>query len=85
MTNLINSYQVFFLTRKLCEATGKIVAVSCSFKAIVGSPCSHDRRDQSKSLNEVQLLSSVKDIEMRRSNRNFNIPPRPQPGQTTGI
>ena len=45
------------------EATGKIVAVSRSFKAIVGSPCSHDLRDQSKSVNEVPLLSCVKDIE----------------------
>ena len=39
--------------------------VSCSFKAIVGSPCSHDRRDQSKSVNEVPLLSCVKDIEFK--------------------
>ena len=29
------------------------MAVSCSFKAIVGSPCSHDRRDQSKSVSIV--------------------------------
>ena len=41
------------------------MAVLCSFKAIVGSPCSHDRRDQSKPVNEVQLLSSVKDIESK--------------------
>ena len=39
--------------------------VSCSFKAIVGSPCSRDRRDQSKSVNEVPLLSCVKDIEFK--------------------
>ena len=41
------------------------MAVLCSFKAIVGSPCSHDRRDQSKSVNEVPLLSCVKDIEFK--------------------
>ena len=29
------------------------MAVSCSFKAIVGSPCSDDRRDQSKSVSIV--------------------------------
>ena len=38
---------------------------SCSFKAIVGSPRSHDRRDQSKSVNEVPLFSCVKDIEFK--------------------
>ena len=51
------------------------MAVSFSFKAIVGSPCFHNRLDQSKSVNEALLLSCVKDIEMRRSNRNFNILP----------
>ena len=38
----------------------------CSFKAIVGSPCSYDRRDHSKSLNEVPLLSCIKDIERHK-------------------
>ena len=28
---------------------------ACSFKAIVGGPCSYNRRDQSKSVNEVLL------------------------------
>ena len=41
------------------------MAVSSLFKAIVGSPCSRDRRDQSKSVNEVPLLSCVKDIEVK--------------------
>ena len=49
------------------------MAVSCSFKAIVGSPCSHDRRDQSKSLNEVPLLSCVKDIESHKSLWSFTL------------
>ena len=40
---------------------------ACSFKAIVGGPCSYDRRDQSKSVNEVLLLSCVKDIERHKS------------------
>ena len=39
----------------------------CSFKAIVAGPCSYDRRDQSKSVNEVLLLSGVKDIERHKS------------------
>ena len=43
------------------------MAVSCSFKAIVAIPCSHDRRDQSKSVNEVPLLSCVKDLEIHKS------------------
>ena len=43
------------------------MAVLCSFKAIVGSPCSHDRRDQSKSVNEVPSFSCVKDIESNKS------------------
>ena len=42
------------------------MAVSCSFKAIVGCNCSHDRRDKSKSVNEVPLLSCVKDIESHK-------------------
>ena len=29
------------------------MVVSCSFKAIAGTPCSHDRRDQSKSVSIV--------------------------------
>ena len=40
---------------------------ACSFKAIVGGPCSYDRRDQSKSVNELLLLSFVKDIERHKS------------------
>ena len=40
---------------------------ACSFKAIVAGPCSYDRRDQSKSVNEVLLLSGVKDIERHKS------------------
>ena len=67
----LNSYQVFFFTRKLSEATGKIMAVSCSFKAIVDSPCSHDRRDQSKLVNEVPSLSCVKDMEGHKSLWSF--------------
>lgn len=47
------------------------MAVSCSFKAIVGSNCSHDRRDQSKSVNEEPLLSCVKDIESHKSLWSF--------------
>ena len=47
------------------------MAVSCSFNAIVSSPCSHDRRDQSKSVNEVPLLSCVKDIESLKSLWSF--------------
>ena len=47
------------------------MAVSCSFKAIVDSPCSHDRRDQSKSVNEVPLLSWVKDTERHKSLWSF--------------
>ena len=47
------------------------MTVSCSFKAIVSSPCSHDRRDQSKSVNEVPLLSCEKDIESHKSLRSF--------------
>ena len=50
----------FFLTRNLCKATAKIIA-ACSFKDIVSGPCCYDRRDQTKSLNEVLLLSCVKD------------------------
>ena len=37
--------------------------------AIVGGPCSYDRRDQSKSVNEVFLLSCVKNIERHKSPR----------------
>ena len=59
-------YKVFFLRRKLCQATSEIMAVSCLFKAIVGSPCSHDRQDQTNSVNEVQLLSCVKDKESHK-------------------
>ena len=47
------------------------MAVSCSFKAIVGSPCSHDRRDHAKLVNEVPLLSCVKDIESHKSLWSF--------------
>ena len=43
---------------------------ACLFKAIVGSPCSYDRRDQSKSLNEVPL-SCIKDIERHKSLWSF--------------
>ena len=63
--------KVLFLTRNLCKAAGKIMAVSCSFKAIVGSPCSHDGRDHSKLVNEVPLLSCVKDIESHKSLWSF--------------
>ena len=44
---------------------------ACSFKAIVGGPCSYDRRDQSKSVNEVLLLSCVKDMERHTSLWSF--------------
>ena len=47
------------------------MALSCSFKAIVGSPCSHDRRDHTKLVNEVPLLSCVKDIESYKSLWSF--------------
>ena len=60
-----------FLTRNLCKATAKNMA-ACSFKAIiVGGPCSYDRRDQSKSVNEGPLLSCVKDIERHKSLWSF--------------
>ena len=42
-----------------------------SFKVIVGGPCSYDRRDQSKSVNEVLLLSCVKDKERHKSLWSF--------------
>ena len=45
---------------------------ACSFKAIVGGPCSYNRRDQSKSVNEVLLLSCVKDIERHKSLCSLN-------------
>ena len=54
-----NNLLIKLLPRNLCKATVKIMA-ACSFKAIVGGPCSYDRRDQSKSVNEVLLLSCVK-------------------------
>ena len=57
---------LFFLTRNLYKATAKIIA-ACSFKAIVGGPCCYDRRDETKSVNEVLLLSCVKDIERHKS------------------
>ena len=63
--------KVLFLMRNLCKAAGKIMAVSCSIRAIVGSPCSHDRRDHSKLVNEVPLLSCVKDIESHKSLWSF--------------
>ena len=44
---------------------------ACSFKAIVGGPCSYDRRYQSQSVNEVLLLSCVKDIERPKSLWSF--------------
>ena len=47
------------------------MAVSCSFKAIVCSPCSHDQRDHSKVVYEVPLLSCVKDIESHKSLWSF--------------
>ena len=47
------------------------MALSCSFKEIVGSPCSHDRRDHTKLVNEVPLLSCVKDIESHKSLWSF--------------
>ena len=50
----------------MCKATSKIMA-ACLFEAIVGGPCSYDRRDQIKSVNEVALLSRVKDIERHKS------------------
>ena len=40
---------------------------ACSFKAIVGGPCFYDGRDHTKSVNEVLLLSCVKDIERHKS------------------
>ena len=45
--------------------------VSCSFKTIVGSPCSYDRRDKSKRITEVPLLSCNKDIENHKSLWSF--------------
>ena len=44
---------------------------ACSFKAIVGGPCSCNRRHQNKSVNEVLLLSCVKDIERHKSLWSF--------------
>ena len=60
----------FFLTRNLCKATAKIIA-ACSFKAIVGGACCYDRRDQTKPVNELLLLSCVKDIEKHKSLWSF--------------
>ena len=47
------------------------MALSCSIRTIVGSPCSHDRRDHGKLVNEVPLLSCVKDIESHKSLWSF--------------
>ena len=44
---------------------------ACLFKATVGGPCSYDCWDQSKSVNEVLLLSRVKDIERYKSLWSF--------------
>ena len=44
---------------------------ACSFKAIIGGPRSYDCRDQSKSVNEVPLLSCVKEIERHKSLWSF--------------
>ena len=44
---------------------------ACSFKLIVGGPCSYDRRNQSKAVNEVLLLSCVKDIVRHKSLWSF--------------
>jgi len=44
---------------------------ACSFKAIIGGPCSYDCRNQSKWVNEVPLLSCVKDIERHKSLWSF--------------
>ena len=59
-----------FRTRNLCQATAKVIA-ACSFKAIVRGPCCYDRRDQTKPVNELLLLSCVKDIERRKSLWSF--------------
>lgn len=45
--------------------------VSCSFKSIVGSPCSLDRRDKNRLIDEVPLLSCDKDIESHKSVWSF--------------
>ena len=45
--------------------------VSCSFNVLVGSPCSYDRRDKSKVIAEVPLLSCNKDIESHKSTWSF--------------
>ena len=40
---------------------------SCSFKFIVGSPCSYDRRDRSKLFEVVPLVSCNKDVQDHKS------------------
>ena len=40
---------------------------SCSFKFIVGSPCSYDRRDRSKLFEVVPLVSCNKDVQGHKS------------------
>ena len=60
-----------FFSQKICAKPPVKSCQRVPFKAIVGSPCSYDHRGQSKSLNEVPLLSCVKDIERHKSLWSF--------------
>ena len=46
--------------------------VSCSFKSIVGSFCSYDRRDRKKSTELVPLVTCQKDISSHQSAWSFS-------------
>ena len=45
--------------------------VCCSFKSIVGGPCSLDRRDRTRSREIVLLLSCTKNIDQLKSCYGF--------------
>ena len=53
------------------DALGVLIEFPCAFKTIVGSPCSYDRRDKSKLITEVPLLSCDKDMENHKSLWSF--------------
>ena len=46
------------------DALDVLMDVSCAFKTIIGSPCSYDRRDKSKLITEVPLVSCNKDMKI---------------------
>ena len=45
--------------------------LTCSFKSIVDTPCSHDRRDKSQSTAVIPLLSCTKDVSKHTSSLAF--------------